>query len=152
MKSFLTALPALFFSLCLAAQPATDILHYQFALELSDKHDTLYGTTTITLITRKAGNSVSLDLQGTDAKGKGMKVTKTVFPFVENGNDNAPVSTFTHQQNKLTINALQPFKSGDTLQVLIRYKGVPENGMIISKTMYGRRTFFGDNWPNRAHH
>ncbi len=152
MKSVLTAFPALFLSFCLAAQPATDILHYQFALELSDKHDTLYGTTKIRLITRKAGNSITLDLQGLDAKGKGMKVTKTVFPFVENGNDNAPYSTFTHQQNKLTINALQPFKAGDTMQVWIRYKGIPDNGMIISKTQYGRRTFFGDNWPNRAHH
>lgn len=152
MKSFLTALPALLFTFCVASQPATDILHYQFALDLSDKHDTLYGTTKITLITRLPGNTVTLDLQGADAKGKGMKVIQAVLPFEENGNDNALLSPLAHQQNKLTVTSLKPFKAGDTVQLMVRYKGVPDNGMIISKNMYGHRTFFGDNWPNRAHH
>lgn len=152
MKLFLTALPALLLSFCIAAQPATDILHYRFSIELNDKSDTVYGTTHITFVAKNAGQTLILDLQGIGAKGKGMKLLKAVLPFTENGNDNAPLSKFTHLQNKLKIDALQPFRAGDTLQVMIQYKGIPDDGLIISKNMYGHRTFFGDNWPNRAHH
>lgn len=152
MKLSLTALLALLFSGSITAQTKTDILHYRFALELNDLNDTIVGSTRVTLITTAAGRSVTLDLQGVSPKGKGMIVGRTVFPYVANGNDNAPVSRFTHQQNKLTIEALQPFNAGDTLQLLIQYKGIPEDGLIISKNSYGKRTFFADNWPNRAHH
>ncbi|MBK8142123.1 MAG: hypothetical protein IPK57_14870 [Chitinophagaceae bacterium] len=31
------------------------------------------------------------------------------------------------------------------------YKGYPADGLIISKNQFGNRTFFADNWPNRAH-
>ena len=41
---------------------------------------------------------------------------------------------------------------GDTFQLEIQYRGVPADGLIIENNKYGRRTFFGDNWPNRAHH
>jgi aminopeptidase N len=152
MKLSLTVLFAMLISGSVCAQINTDILHYRFAIELTDLTDTINGTAHVTLVTKTPGRSVTLDLQGLSTKGKGMIVTKSVFPFVENGNDNAPVSRFTHQQNKLTIDALQPFNAGDTLELLVQYKGIPENGLIISKNMYGHRTFFGDNWPNRAHH
>ena len=33
----------------------------------------------------------------------------------------------------------------------ISYEGIPADGLIISNNKYGARTFFGDNWPNRAH-
>jgi aminopeptidase N len=36
--------------------------------------------------------------------------------------------------------------------VSITYAGVPADGLIISKNLYGDRTFFGDNWPDRARH
>lgn len=152
MKLSLTVLPALLFTFSLSAQPKSDILHYRFAIELNDRNDTLYGNTLITLVTKTAGRTVTLDLQGLSPKGKGMVVSAAIFPFIENGNDHAPNSRFTHLQNKLTLDALQPFNAGDTLQLLIHYKGIPEDGLIISKNSYGKRTFFADNWPNRAHH
>ncbi len=152
MKLSLTALFALLFSASVTAQTNTDILHYRFAIELNDQNDTIVGHTQITLVTTSAGRSVTLDLQSISPKGKGMIVGRTVFPYVVNGNDNAPTSRFTHQKNKLTIEALQPFNTGDTLQLFIQYKGIPEDGMIISKNSYGHRTFFADNWPDRAHH
>ncbi|MDX1548310.1 MAG: M1 family aminopeptidase, partial [Rhodothermales bacterium] len=34
----------------------------------------------------------------------------------------------------------------------VRYGGVPADGLIISTNKHGDRTFFGDNWPNRARH
>ena len=42
-------------------------------------------------------------------------------------------------------------KKGDTVAFTISYKGIPSDGLIISKNKYGDRTFFGDNWPDRAH-
>ena len=33
----------------------------------------------------------------------------------------------------------------------IVYHGIPADGLIISTNKFGHRTFFGDNWPNRAH-
>jgi aminopeptidase N len=38
----------------------------------------------------------------------------------------------------------------DTVTYNIKYHGVPANGLIISKNKFGHRTFFADNWPNRA--
>ncbi len=40
--------------------------------------------------------------------------------------------------------------AGDTLHSTIAYRGVPRDGLIIHDSM-GTRTFFADNWPNRAH-
>jgi aminopeptidase N len=34
----------------------------------------------------------------------------------------------------------------------VTYKGIPADGLIISKNKFGKRTFFGDNWPDRARH
>jgi aminopeptidase N len=33
-----------------------------------------------------------------------------------------------------------------------RYRGVPADGLIIGKNKFGDRTFFSDNWPDRAPH
>jgi len=51
----------------------------------------------------------------------------------------------------LTIKVIEN-DSNDTQSVSIFYKGIPKDGLIISKNMFGDRTFFGDNWPNRAHY
>jgi len=37
-------------------------------------------------------------------------------------------------------------------KIRISYTGVPHDGLVIKNNMYGNRTFFADNWPNRAHH
>jgi len=39
----------------------------------------------------------------------------------------------------------------DTVSMEIDYTGIPADGLIISKNKYGKKSFFGDNWPNRAH-
>ncbi|HEX4875252.1 MAG TPA: M1 family metallopeptidase, partial [Chitinophagaceae bacterium] len=57
---------------------------------------------------------------------------------------------FEHSHDKIILTG--DFKSGDTISVAVVYKGVPEDGLIISKNKFGKRTFFADNWPNRAHH
>ena len=42
-------------------------------------------------------------------------------------------------------------KPARSIHYLITYSGIPADGLIISTNKFGHRTFFGDNWPNRAH-
>jgi aminopeptidase N len=42
--------------------------------------------------------------------------------------------------------------AGTNLDLQIAYQGVPQDGLIIGENRFGSRTFFGDNWPNRARH
>ena len=37
-------------------------------------------------------------------------------------------------------------------RVVVRYSGTPATGLLIGKNKHGDRTFFSDNWPNRARH
>ena len=34
----------------------------------------------------------------------------------------------------------------------IKYRGIPQTGLIIGENKYGDRTFFSDNWPNLTRH
>jgi aminopeptidase N len=54
-------------------------------------------------------------------------------------------------QDADVVNIEAPEKSRSIRTFTINYSGVPADGLIISTNIYGHRTFFGDNWPNRAH-
>jgi aminopeptidase N len=41
---------------------------------------------------------------------------------------------------------------GDTVTTLVRYAGRPRDGIAVSTNVYGERTVFADDWPDRAHH
>ena len=53
--------------------------------------------------------------------------------------------------DSLVISLKKPAAKNETRTFEIVYQGIPADGLIISKNKYGDRTFFGDNWPNRAH-
>jgi aminopeptidase N len=71
--------------------------------------------------------------------------------------DIRPASIFKHAANKLLLNYAfdridkAAENSIETVVITINYHGIPADGLIISKNKYGKRTFFSDNWPNRAH-
>jgi aminopeptidase N len=142
MKKRFAAFLFLLFPTVLLSQKNLDVLHYRFQLELSDLHDTLYGNAEIRFKMLTTEPSVSLDLYKS-AGGKGMMVTEV------SGNH---VRGFSHAAEQLTVFFAPGTVQADTMTLRISYKGVPLNGLIISKNKYGQRTFFGDNWPNRAHH
>jgi aminopeptidase N len=119
-----------------------NVLHYRYNLELNDTNDSLSGMAVVNFVLLTDSHSASFDLAGIDQKRKGMNVTS-----VSLGTYNLQ---FTHHNDKITI-ALPANKKGDTLKIWITYKGIPSDGLIISKNKYGDRTFFADNWPNRAH-
>lgn len=142
-KTFLTFF--LFLSTLLHAQDI-DVLHYRFSIDLNDNNDTIRGTTAIKLLHLTVAKNLSFDLTGPNENGQGMKITSASLSSDPSGN--LPV-----QQSAQTFTVSLPAaKMGDTSTIIISYKGIPDDGLIISKNKFGQRTFFSDNWPNRAHH
>ncbi|HEY6503093.1 MAG TPA: M1 family aminopeptidase [Chitinophagaceae bacterium] len=139
-------------SLSVNAQKNINVLHYRYEIELNDKDDTIRGKATITFITLNELKEVVFDLGGGFAgKGKEMLVTKADLPYMNPYSGDAG-NHFTHYNSKIIILAWAPLKKGDTLMVTVNYKGIPSDGLIISRSRFGRRTFFSDNWPDRARH
>ncbi|MEO7990728.1 MAG: M1 family metallopeptidase [Chryseolinea sp.] len=121
-----------------------DIKHYTFQLELNDSTNIISGTATIQILFEKNVTAFELDLVNKNSKGAGMIVKNVLM--------NGSSLKFTHQQDKLKIALSEASKVNDLLTFIITYSGIPQDGLIISKNIFGDRTFFGDNWPNRAHH
>ena len=119
-----------------------DVQHYKFQLELSDASDAINGEATVTIKFLKPLNQFSLDLASLDGE-KGM----IAFDVSEKEKK----LTTTQSADKLNITLGSPSKSGETRTFIIRYMGTPKDGLIISKNKFGDRTFFADNWPDRAH-
>ena len=122
-----------------------DIRNYVFQLELTDESDLIRGKANIEMRFLQDLQAINLDLYARQDNGKGMLVTA-----VSDQQGNA--LTFSQSGHTLSIvfPQAQPAKSIQTLH--IEYEGIPEDGLIISTNKHGSRTFFGDNWPNRAHH
>ena len=119
-----------------------NIEHYKLAIEVNDNNDKIDGLMTISMRFKKKTTTFNLDLVELDnATGKGMKV-ESVF-------QNDIAVDFTHQNNKLTITPKHIFQNL-SYTFKIKYSGIPKTGLIISNNKFGDRTFFGDNWPNRA--
>ena len=57
---------------------------------------------------------------------------------------------FTHRDDVLVISLGTPTTAGERRRVSVRYEGVPATGLIIGENKYGDRTFFSDNWPDKA--
>lgn len=131
----------LFFVAGVAHAQDADVLHYRFDLQVTDDHDTLFGKAIVTARVRPQATSFSLNLASV-AGGKGMQVTAVQVDSVK--------VRFSHAADVVTV-TLPVAKQPDSLyNINIQYKGVPKDGLIISKNKFGDRTFFADNWPNRA--
>lgn len=118
-----------------------DVQHYQFNIELSDASDSIAGKAIITIKFLSATSQFSLDLKNI-SKGKGMQVIKIK-------KDELLLKTI-HANDKIVFFLKEKAKPGDIKTMEINYAGIPADGLIISKNKYGDRTFFADNWPNRA--
>ncbi len=123
-----------------------DIQHYVFNLSIHDDTDAIEGKADITFkLLRNNVSEIILNLIGKAApEGKGMQVTG-----VTKNDRNLP---FVHKNNLLHITLNEQLDKGQIINVVIVYSGIPADGLVISENKYGDRTFFGDNWPNRARH
>ena len=129
------------FGFCALAQDI-DVQHYKYDLMLSDATDKVRGEAEITVTVKPGVKNITLDFVQQNAAGKGMKVEKVT---------GTGVSSFSQKENHLTISLAKPAAKEQEVVATIIYSGIPADGLIISKNKYGERTFFADNWPNRAH-
>lgn len=118
-----------------------DVQHYIFALQLNDADNTIKGEAIIAVKFLKDVNSFDLDLVKKKSDGKGMLVTQV--------KEDGKTIQFTQSDEQITLSASA--KANTTHKYTISYSGIPADGLIISTNKHGNRTFFGDNWPNRAH-
>ena len=121
--------------------PNIDILNYSFELHLNDSTDIIYGTANINLHIEPSENNVRLDLISANSDGNGMVVHSVLF----NGN----MVPYTHKNNEINIST-DGLKYSIYDIITIEYSGIPITGLIIGDNMHGDRTFFSDNWPNKA--
>ncbi|PZX48664.1 peptidase M1-like protein [Algoriphagus chordae] len=125
--------------------PKVNILNYQFRIELSDDTDEIKCKTTIDVRYMADGVQVlRLDLtKASEAlENKGMSVSQVMA----DGNE----LSFTHEGDELKINLPAASSLNQRSQYTVTYSGVPVTGLKIAENRYGDRTFFSDNWPNKA--
>lgn len=144
MKKLFIACTLLFLVLPAFSQKV-DILHYRFEIGLSDSSDQITGKATIQCRFVQPAKSFVINL-AKEKGGKGMKILRVV-----EGNVDGAALNFIHEGDNLTINFNDTVAANAEKIVTIFYSGIPADGLIISKNKYGDRTFFSDNWPNRAH-
>jgi aminopeptidase N len=127
--------------------PNIDVLSYIFRVKLSDDTDNIECHAVIEVNFLKNGtDEFYLDLVDKESRddGKGM--------FIAGISQNGKEVSFIHKNNRVGVKLDEPVKLNETLTLNIDYSGVPADGLIIGKNRHDERTFFGDAWPNRAHH
>ena len=117
-----------------------DVEKYALSIVLNDSTDIIRGETVMKVWLSGSVDRIKLNFANKDAIG-GMKVTQIKC----NGNEVG----FEHKNDLLKIVLDKNISSG-VYNLSITYQGVPKDGLIIGKNLYGERTFFCDNWPNRA--
>jgi aminopeptidase N len=118
-----------------------DVQSYKIDLSVNDKNDTIRVNEKIVFDYTYLSKSISFNLASVNSSGKGMQVLKVMQGKNE--------LDFKHKENLLILNNFRPTNSKN-IEIEIHFKGVPIDGLVIGKNKFGARTFFGDNWPNRA--
>ena len=142
-KILLFALVVCFFP---ARAQDIDVIHYKFTIDLNDNNDSIKGLAAITFIQRSTKPIVHFDLVSVNKQRRGM-----LAHLVSSDPSSSSHLSFSQTADQISINTPH-IRKGDTNTIYIAYRGIPADGLIISKNRYGDRTFFADNWPNRAHH
>ncbi|MFO7851575.1 MAG: M1 family metallopeptidase [Bacteroidota bacterium] len=119
-----------------------DVVHYEFSIYLSDSYDLIRGEARIRVLHTGNTEEINLDLVELNGDGKGMTVEEVRLDDRQ--------ALWYHSDDRLKINLASKKAEGETSNLLIRYYGIPAAGLIISSNKYGDRTFFADNWPDRA--
>ncbi len=80
-----------------------------------------------------------------------MQVTQVGRYGDRKGNQPSRLSFQWISDDRIRIDLDKPIQKDEEASIWIEYNGIPRDGLIISKNQHGERTFFADNWPNRAH-
>ena len=148
MKKWFWKFPVFFIAIggniAVAQNKAIDVQHYRYEISLNDSNNIIRGKAGIDFIAKQSASNVYFDLVAlNDSNGKGMKVLHV--------SENDKELKFTQEKEHVNIFFDSPLPLGVQENVTISYEGIPADGLIIDKNKFHHRTFFGDNWPNRAH-
>ena len=143
MRRLLVSLFIIPATIAVKSQSSIDVLHYTYSIELTDSNDTIRGQATLLTRFVHSSDHLLVDLSAVGKDGKGMLASASL--------PNGKALITKQSGEELDIRLPKEYRVGDTLTVVIHYKGIPADGLIISRNKYGKRTFFADNWPNRGH-
>lgn len=126
-------------------RPGVDVQHYHFSLVLSDETDQIDGDALITIqFLSDTLTVLVLDLIATGDGETGMYVSQV--------QEDGELREYAHTGDKLEIRLGDSPTVDEEREYRVIYSGIPADGLIIGENRHGNRTFFGDNWPNRARH
>jgi aminopeptidase N len=126
-------------------QPGVDVVQYSFRITLRDDSDVIDGETTVDFrVLHDDLEALALDLVQPKAAAadKGMTVSEV--------RERGAALRFQHASDRLEVRLEPPGRAGERRSVVVRYHGVPASGLLIASNRHGERTFFSDNWPNKA--
>lgn len=118
-----------------------DVQHYLFNLSLNDDTNEIIGEAEISVEFKKSTAIFNLDLIGKNGV-YGMEIIEVL--------ENDEKTIYAYVDDKIMISTSLDSTLRSTYK--IKYRGIPERGLVIDTTKYGKRSFFGDNWPNLARH
>ncbi|HEX8385982.1 MAG TPA: M1 family peptidase, partial [Rubricoccaceae bacterium] len=125
--------------------PGVDVQQYAFRAALSDADDRVSAEADVRFVaTTDTLTALPLDLVSLRPDGAGMTVASVRV-------DGAP-ATFSHTADRLVVRLGAVAAPGSEHTATVAYGGVPADGLVVGVNRHGARTFFGDHWPNRAHH
>ncbi len=114
-----------------------DVQSYHFRIDIPDTGSTIRGLATVLFETRAGyDDTLRLDLVGMNVRRVFDVHTLTQLPIWYDG-----------RMLKIGTRRLDRRRP---MGVVVEYSGAPQDGLIIRQNARGRRSAFGDNWPNRA--
>lgn len=123
-----------------------DVQCYRIQLAVNDQSDSIFVQQAVEIEFLQECSSFYLDLHSVQQNGNGMTINAQ-HGILENGE---PVNY--HQSGEKLFIEPKNGNKGTHNTYIFSFGGIPDNGLIIGQNKFGNRTFFGDNWPNRAHH
>lgn len=133
-------LPLTFFYISLTTAQV-DVKKYSYDITVNDLNDRVEFKGFIDLALATETKEFTLNLEAVTPDGKGMKISSLEL----DGEDCA----FDHEDRQVRFKTRKAFAQGNH-QITFEYAGIPTDGLVIGQNKFGDRTFFGDNWPNRA--
>ncbi len=160
VRKWAAILLSLFPTFTLSAQQPFDIQQYSFTITLPDVGTEIHASALVQfrrifptpppgVTPAPRADTLRLDLVG-------MHVDSVAVGPLRNSRAPWRKTAFTYDDATLSI-PLAPVRPpargyiANTEQVRVFYHGSPSDGLIYQETA-GQRTWFGDNWPNRARH
>jgi aminopeptidase N len=122
--------------------PLIDVLNYTFQIAVSDTSNIIFGKAAISLRFTGDLSTMEFDLKNIRPDGKGMIIDSVLFR--ECG------IQWLHQKDKILVTPERVIRKGSDGLLKIIYHGTPSDGLIISENKFKNRSFFSDNWPDRA--